>query len=411
MNTSIQQQLDALGTFVESVPALAPSGSTPTMDRTPASPFTPAPIHSNRASGIPSLLVAPGYCPPQALPPFDSEAEMWHDVINPPAEIVQGLIHEGTKATFVGGSKSFKTWSLMDLGLSVAAGVPWWGLPTNKGRVLYINLEIPKQFARQRLRAIAQAKAVTAPSGFVFWNLRGHVRPMAEMVREIINRIKSESLAFGMVIVDPIYKLLAGCDENGAGEMTELLNDFEKLAVETGAAVVNGTHMSKGNQAAKDPMDRASGSGVIARDPDTMIILTRHEESDAFTVDTVLRNFPPMPSFVIRREHPLMVRADDLDPAELRRPSSNMRPPKPAPTLEMFLGIFPTTLGPSLEESSLGNEQISQIFRERGWSADSIKALKDQAMAPANSQLTMRRLAHNRQLFGLTHVISQFVCS
>ena len=369
---------------------------------------SPNPLSPHTA---PLLAMPPKGCqnlPP--LPPFDTQNEMWLDEIIPPTEIIRGLIHKGTKTTLVGGSKANKTWSLMDLGLSVASGASWWGMPSTQSRVLYINMEIPKEFARQRLRAIAAAKDITEPSGFVFWNLRGYIRPMSDMIREIIAKIKADPDGFGMIIIDPIYKLFAGRDENGAGDMTELLNELEKLAVETGAAVVNGTHMSKGNQAGKEPMDRASGSGVIARDPDTMIVLTKHDESDAFTVDLVLRNFPPMPSFVIRREHPLMVRADDLNPMEIKQPKSLLRPPKPTPTLEMFMGIFPATTHTSLEESALGNEQISKIFREKGWNADSIKPLKEQALAPENRQLTIRRLAHNRQLFVRPEVLANLQC-
>ena len=67
-------------------------------------------------------------------------------------------------------------------------------------------------------------------------------------------------------------------------------------------------------------MDRISGSGVLARDPDTIITMTQHEEDEAYTVNMILRNFPPQEPFAIRREHPLMVQANELDPARLKKP-------------------------------------------------------------------------------------------
>jgi hypothetical protein len=341
------------------------------------------------------------------LPPFDSGAQTWTDVIIPPAEIVQGAIHAGTKTVIVGGSKAYKTWAQMDLGYSVALGLPWWGLPTTRQRVLFINLEIPAPHARKRMRDILRARGGAEPAGFVLWNLRGHILPAEEMIRQIIMRIQQEREMFGLIIVDPIYKMLGGRDENSAGDITELLNSFEKLAVETGAAVVFGAHMSKGNQAAKEPMDRASGSGVFARDPDTIIVLTKHEEADAFAVDLVLRNFPPMPSFVVRREHPLMVRAEDLNPDDLKMPRMARRPQKPTPTVEIFMDIFPKTAGSTVEDSALGNSQIAAAFRDKNWEPSSIKALKEEAMQ--KGLLRVLRFAHNRQLFGRAAVLSHFL--
>jgi hypothetical protein len=66
-------------------------------------------------------------------------------------------------------------------------------------------------------------------------------------------------------------------------------------------------------------MDRISGSGVFARDPDSIVTLTRHETDDAFSVEMTLRNFPPQEPFVVRRKHPLMEIDGKLDPAKLKQ--------------------------------------------------------------------------------------------
>src|SRR5689334_5911093 len=90
------------------------------------------------------------------------------------------------------------------------------------------------------------------------------------------------------------------------------------LAVSTGAAVALANHYAKGNAAAKEAMDRISGSGVFARDPDSLVTFTRHEEDNAYTIDTILRNFPPVKLFVVRWDWPVFMRADELDPKRLR---------------------------------------------------------------------------------------------
>jgi hypothetical protein len=64
-------------------------------------------------------------------------------------------------------------------------------------------------------------------------------------------------------------------------------------------------------------MDRISGSGVFARDPDTIMRMTRHSWMTPSPVEMTLRNHPPQESFVVRREHPLMVNDVHLVPAKL----------------------------------------------------------------------------------------------
>ena len=59
--------------------------------------------------------------------------------------------------------------------------------------------------------------------------------------------------------------------------MAHFCNQFDRVCSELGAAVIYCHHHSKGVQGAKRSMDRASGSGVFARDPDAMIDLIELE--------------------------------------------------------------------------------------------------------------------------------------
>ena len=235
-----------------------------------------------------------------------------------PSEVINGILHQGAKMVIGGGSKSFKTWSLMDLALSVAVGAEWWNIPTAKGRVLYLNLELQPFAFGQRQNVISKAKGITLQREQLdVWHLRGFCADIALMAAQIIERARNSGYA--LIVIDPIYKGMGGRDENKAGDIGSLLNEIERLAVQTGAAVVFGAHFSKGNQASKESIDRVSGSGVFARDPDSILTLTRHEEDGAFTVEAILRNFAPMEPFATRWQFPLMVRDAGLDPAKLKK--------------------------------------------------------------------------------------------
>ncbi len=110
------------------------------------------------------------------------------------------------------------------------------------------------------------------------WNLRGKSVPMDKLAPKLIRRAAKKN--YIAVIIDPIYKVLTG-DENSADQMAHFTNQFDKIATELGAGVIYCHHHSKGAQGGKKSMDRASGSGVFARDPDALIDLVELEVTEA----------------------------------------------------------------------------------------------------------------------------------
>ena len=71
--------------------------------------------------------------------PDDATSFLGERIVTPP-ELIKGVMHQGTKAVIGGPSKAYKTWDLMDLGVSVATGSDWWEFPCSKGNVLYLEL-------------------------------------------------------------------------------------------------------------------------------------------------------------------------------------------------------------------------------------------------------------------------------
>ncbi len=254
-----------------------------------------------------------------SLPLIQDALELIATPTPPPPELVWGILHQGSKLVVGGGSKTFKTWTLLDLAISVAAGEPWLSFKTTKGRVLFLNFEIAPAFFQHRIRAVLEAKHITlAPHALDVWNLRGRGCCYTELLPLVRQRAKGAG--YSLIVLDPIYKLYGATDENSAGDVAGLMNGLELVTVDTGASVGFGAHYAKGNAAAKEPVDRISGSGVFARDPDTILNFTRHEEENAFTVEATLRNHSPVEPFVARWHYPLMRRDDGLDPTKLKQP-------------------------------------------------------------------------------------------
>lgn len=101
---------------------------------------------------------------------------------------------------------------------------------------------------------------------------------MDKLAPKLIRRASKKN--YIAVIIDPIYKVITG-DENSADQMAHFCNQFDKVCTELGCAVIYCHHHSKGAQGGKRSMDRASGSGVFARDPDALLDLSELDISDS----------------------------------------------------------------------------------------------------------------------------------
>jgi hypothetical protein len=74
------------------------------------------------------------------LPPIVDAASFVSEHLSEPPQLVRGVLHQGSMLALGGGSKSFKTWCLLDLALSVAHGADWLGFPTERGRMELCSL-------------------------------------------------------------------------------------------------------------------------------------------------------------------------------------------------------------------------------------------------------------------------------
>lgn len=236
-----------------------------------------------------------------------------------PKPIIKSLFDLDSRMIFGGGSKTFKSWAMCDLALSLASETPWLGFETFLTRSLYVNFELKEYYFQKRLNTIKHAKSINVPKGiFSVWNLRGFPIKLKAFIDElsaVIERQKRE-----VVFIDPFYKLLGDKDERLSSELNPILIALGDINRRTGASVIAAAHYTKGNQAGKEPMDRISGGGSLNRDPDCLTTFTNHENPLEFTLDFTVRDFPPIDSFVVKWVHPLLVRTAS-DPTKIKRPA------------------------------------------------------------------------------------------
>lgn len=265
----------------------------------------------------------PGISSRENLPPIESAVGMCESELPAPKELISGLLHQGTKFALGGGSKTCKTWVLLDMAISIASGIPWFQRETTASKVLFVNLEIHPVFFRKRILKICAEHEIPIPPNLNIWNLRGYHASADILLPQITERIKSDK--YSLLILDPIYKTYGDLKENAAEDMSRLMNHFERVAFQTNVAIGFAAHFSKGNQAAKDSIDRISGSGVFARDPDTILTMTALEKDGTFAFDATLRNLPPFKPFGLRWKYPIMRRDDEIDPSKLKKPGGKTK--------------------------------------------------------------------------------------
>ncbi|OHP91308.1 DNA primase [Streptococcus sp. HMSC063B03] len=213
------------------------------------------------------------------LPDPEGLADSWDNLPELAPELIKGVLRQGHKMLIAGPSKAGKSFALIEMSIAIAEGKKWLSWDCTQGRVLYVNLELDRPSALHRFRDVYQAMGLPPKSiqNIDIWNLRGKTVPMDKLAPKLIRRsLKKNYIA---VIIDPIYKVLTG-DENSADQMAHFTNQFDKVATELGSSVIYCHHHSKGSQGGKKSMDRASGSGVFARDPDALIDLVELEVSE-----------------------------------------------------------------------------------------------------------------------------------
>lgn len=249
------------------------------------------------------------------LPDPEGLADVWDNMPDLAPPLIGGVLRQGHKMLIAGPSKAGKSFALIELTIAIANGTKWLGsFDCAQGRVLYVNLELDRASCLHRFRDVYRGLGLPPENldKIDIWNLRGKAIPMDKLAPRLIMRAAGRK--YMAVIIDPIYKVITG-DENSADQMAHFCNQFDKICNELGCAVIYCHHHSKGAQGWKKSMDRASGSGVFARDPDAMLDMIELRQkgkqpgdlSTAWRISGTLREFPEFPPVNVFFTYPIHV--------------------------------------------------------------------------------------------------------
>jgi len=242
------------------------------------------------------------------------------------------LVHQGDKVMLGAESKAGKTWWMLQQALCIASGTPFLGHQTARGVVLYINFELKPWAFRRRVNYVMEALGLINTKGeykkrinkegkeepdypaFIEWNLRGKcydIETICAVAEERLSKLPGLKLA--AIVIDPLYKSYGGKEENSATDMAAVLESMERFAEKFDAAIFIASHFAKGDSAGKSQIDRISGSGVIARDPDSIMTLSKlKDEKNLYTFEATLRNMACPEPRVVEFDFPIWKVRDDI---------------------------------------------------------------------------------------------------
>ena len=234
------------------------------------------------------------------LPDIVNLRDIWDNMPPLKPELIEGILRQGHKMIIASTSKAGKTFALMELAVKIAEGHKWLDHRCKQGKVLYVNMELDGSSFFHRFKDIYKALGLDFDNhteNVEIWNLRGADKTISELAPIIINRMRNKE--YVAVMMDPLYKLMEG-DENSNGDVAKMVAKFDRIAEETGAAVIYAHHFAKGSAAGKSVIDRASGAGTFARDPDAILTMTQldwapeieaEQDWTAWRLESTLREF------------------------------------------------------------------------------------------------------------------------
>jgi hypothetical protein len=150
--------------------------------------------------------------------------------------VVEGLFPVGSIGFVVGDSGLGKSPLIYQLALCVAAGIPWLGMRTAKGPVLFLDLE-NGWLGSQKIRdsVMRHLALTTCPAGFFCTQDIRNVRDL----RAAIDATKP-----ALVIIDTLRSYAPGAEENNT-KAGQFLQEFRKICNECGASFVIVHHTKK----------------------------------------------------------------------------------------------------------------------------------------------------------------------
>lgn len=195
---------------------------------------------------------------------FEPMAMLLKSAAEKPAEfLVDRVLRAGSYGVLGAQYKAGKTFLMIDLMISIAAGVPWLGLiPVKLGRVAGMHNEGDRVEFSERVKAVARAKGVELTEEIM---ARMNVQEGASKLDqpEAVNRLYEDLAPFDpdLIYIDPWYMSAGeGADGKNLAQMGTVLSNLQGIAQELDSSLLITAHWNKSGEG--KGVERWSGAGL-----------------------------------------------------------------------------------------------------------------------------------------------------
>ncbi len=295
---------------------------------------------------------------------------------------VAGIISTDDYGVVAGWKSVGKTFALIDLGVGVSLGTPWFGrFETERARVLLLTSE------DSRARLWRRADAIARFAGHEPGELEGwlFIHPLAFSVPNDLPRLRAELEADepGLVILDPAYRYMGGVRAQ-LFDMGAALTPLQETCSAVGAPLIVGHHYNRRDSTNRE--ERISGAGLLewARVVITMEAAPRRDNDPDVTlsVEATGNSIDPL-TFRIRRRVEAL---DDSPDPELRyevevlAEGAEAQAARFATAAERVLAVLPLHVEDALTTRDIG-DLVAHDATGKGLKADTIRRVLNRDLA------------------------------
>ena len=218
--------------------------------------------------------------------------ELMKKTVKPVRFVVQDMLPRGLNIV-AGKRKEGKSWLMLDLCFSVAAGEKFLDYDTEQGTVLYLDLEDPETRLLQRAREIRDV----IPSQFHEATRAGKLGAgLAEQIEDFVRDHPDTNL----VVIDTLQKIRKPKGDTYAGDY-QVVSSLKNLADKLEIAIVCIHHTRK--MKAKDTFDSVLGSTGLTAAADGIYVLERKVEGKPFGQLSFISRDIPDGEISVRFDH------------------------------------------------------------------------------------------------------------
>ena len=192
--------------------------------------------------------------------------------------VVEGLLPQGL-ALLVSPPKYGKSWFVLDLCLSVAAGEKFLDMPTHKMDCFYLAMEDNQRRLQDRMNKVLQGER--APTGFAFATAAADI---GSGLTDQLNAYLDAHPDCGLVVIDTLQKVRRA--KGGSASAYEAdykdIGVLQKLASERNICLLLVHHLRKMKDET-DPFNQISGTNGILGAADSALVMNRRSRADETT--------------------------------------------------------------------------------------------------------------------------------